>query len=70
MKPLNLCERWISVHSNPSDLVVIPFAGSGSELLAASKLGREAIGFETSEDYVELMKRRFAGHNMQLDIAE
>ena len=66
MKPLNLCERFIQVHSNRADIVVVPFAGSGSELLTAAKLGREVVGFETQDDYIELMRRRFQGHGVEL----
>ena len=67
MKPLALCERLIRAHSDPGDLVVVPFAGSGSELLTAAKLGREAIGFEKEAGYVELMRKRAKGHSVQLD---
>ena len=66
MKPIALCERFIQVHSNRSDIVVVPFCGSGSELLTASKLGREAVGFETHDEYVELMRKRFQGHGVEL----
>lgn len=66
MKPLNLCERFISVHSNQGDIVVVPFAGSGSELLTAAKLGRETIGYETNDEYIELMRKRFEGHGVEL----
>jgi site-specific DNA-methyltransferase (adenine-specific)/adenine-specific DNA-methyltransferase len=62
MKPMSLAERLVNVHSNPGDRVVVPFAGSGSEVLAASKLGREVIGYETENDYIELMRKRFEGH--------
>ena len=41
MKPLMLCERLIAVHSNAGDRVIIPFAGSGSEVLTGAKLGRD-----------------------------
>ena len=70
MKPLALAERFINVHSNPGDVVLIPFAGSGTELLTASKLGREAIGFETEQEYIELMKKRFDGHSVALVVME
>ena len=70
MKPLDLCERFIQVHSNAADLVIIPFAGSGSELLTASKLGRETVGFETQDDYIEIMRKRFEGHSVELTIQE
>ncbi len=67
MKPLALCERLVKVHSNEDDLLLIPFAGSGSELLVATKLKRQAVGFELEREYIELMKRRFAGHDIGLD---
>jgi len=64
MKPLSLCERLIEVHSNDGDTVVIPFAGSGSEVLAAGKCGRQVVGFEIKPEYVDLMRARFAGHRL------
>lgn len=69
MKPLALCERLIRVHTQPGDRVVVPFAGSGSEVLAASKLGREAIGAELEPTYIELMRRRFEDHGVDCDFA-
>ena len=68
MKPMMLAERLIGVHSNYSDRIVVPFAGSGTEMLAGSKLGREVVGFETECEYIELMRRRFAGHGANVDI--
>jgi DNA modification methylase len=66
MKPMPLAERLINVHTNSGDRVVIPFAGSGSELLVAAKLGREAVGYETEGDYLRLMVKRFEGHGVKL----
>jgi len=40
------------------DLVLDPFAGSGTTLLVARKLGRNAVGIELSAEYVEMAKRR------------
>lgn len=68
MKPLALCERLIRVHSNEGELVLVPFVGSGSELLVATKLGRRTVGFETETEYVELTARRFAGHELDLEV--
>ena len=36
MKPLKICERLVSVHSNKGETVLIPFGGSGSECVAAA----------------------------------
>ena len=64
---MKLCERLVRAHSNENDVVVIPFAGSGSELLTAAKLNRRAIGFEIADEYVELMRRRLKGHGVSLE---
>jgi site-specific DNA-methyltransferase (adenine-specific) len=57
-KPIALArwafERWCE----PSDLVVDPFMGSGSALLAARECGQRAIGFELSEEYCRLAVER------------
>jgi hypothetical protein len=69
MKPLALCSRLIDVHSNPDDTIVVPFAGSGSEMLAAAKAGRRVVGFDNKPEYIELVTRRFAGHNLPLVVS-
>jgi DNA modification methylase len=67
MKPLALCERLLKVHSNPGEVVLVPFAGSGSECIAAANLGRNVIGFETQAEYMELMRKRSKAHEVVLD---
>lgn len=66
IKPLMLCERLVSVHSNPNDRVLIPFAGSGSEVLTAARLGREVVAFETESEYIDLMRARFVDHRVEV----
>ena len=56
--PEAVLERIIQVASNPGDLVLDPFAGSGTTLAAAKKLGRRCIGIELSEEYAEGVRRR------------
>ena len=51
--PEQLLGRIIRTCSNPGDLVVDPFSGSGTTLAAAKKLGRRWLGFDISNDYVE-----------------
>lgn len=51
-KPVALLEILVSQSTNPGDLVVDPFAGSGSTIAAAHRLGRNAIGIEKSEKYI------------------
>lgn len=58
-KPLLLCEKLIKASKKENDtLLVVPFAGSGSECLAAQKQKVNFIGFEINEDYVKLCKER------------
>lgn len=57
-KPLALMKRIIETFSNPGDLVMDPFCGSGSFLDAANKLGRSCIGFDISNKAIEVSKKR------------
>jgi site-specific DNA-methyltransferase (adenine-specific) len=56
--PLALLERIVRVSTGPGDLVLDPFAGSGTTLAAAKKLGRHYIGIELSENYADLIRER------------
>ncbi len=49
--PEQLLGRIIRASSNPRDLVLDPFSGSGTTAVVAKKLGRQWLGFELSEDY-------------------
>lgn len=50
--PEQLLGRIVRISSNPQDLVVDPFAGSGTTLVAAKKLGRRWLGIDLSLEYV------------------
>jgi site-specific DNA-methyltransferase (adenine-specific) len=56
--PEQLLGRIIRVSSNPGDVVLDPFAGSGTTLAVAKKLGRRWIGCELSADYVRAATAR------------
>jgi site-specific DNA-methyltransferase (adenine-specific) len=56
--PEQLLGRIIRCSSSPGELVLDPFAGSGTTLVAAKKLGRRFLGFELSEEYVLRIKER------------
>jgi site-specific DNA-methyltransferase (adenine-specific) len=56
--PEQLLGRIIRVSSNPVDLVLDPFAGSGTTLVVAKKLGRRWLGFELSKNYAAKAQTR------------
>lgn len=56
--PAAVLERIIRVASKPGDVVLDPFAGSGTTLAAAKKLGRRYLGIELSEQYAEGVRTR------------
>ena len=59
-KPLGLMRLLIERHTSPGDLVLDPYAGSGTTLRAAKDLGRRAIGVEIEERYCETAAGRLA----------
>jgi site-specific DNA-methyltransferase (adenine-specific) len=56
--PEALLERIVCVSSNPGDLVLDPFAGSGTTLAVARRLRRRYLGIELSSEYAEQIRRR------------
>lgn len=58
-KPLSLLRRWIEACTNPGDLVLDPYMGSGTTLLAAAELGRRAIGIDEGEASLAISAARF-----------
>lgn len=58
--PLELLRRIVGCSSNPGDLVVDPFAGSGTTGVVCQELGRRFIGAELSAAYVEIARARLA----------
>ena len=66
-KPLLLMRELIRVYSNPDQLIVSPFAGSGTDLIAAEMEGRRSIGFELNQDYYTEATARIAQYRSQGD---
>ena len=56
-KPVSLLRRWIEQSTQPGDLCLDPFFGSGAFLVAAMQSGRRAIGIELSETYCDAAVR-------------
>jgi DNA modification methylase len=57
-KPLALLERIIKASSNEGDIVLDPFCGCGTTLVAAQKLNRHWIGIDNNQNAIELTSKR------------
>lgn len=66
--PVELARRCIRLSTFPGELVIDPFVGTGSTLLAARQLGRRAIGIELSERSCEIAARRLAQGDLFAEI--
>ena len=61
VKPIALMEYLINMVTREGQIVLDPFAGSGSTLIAAKKLGRKYIGIELEPEYVKIAEARLKG---------
>jgi site-specific DNA-methyltransferase (adenine-specific) len=68
VKPDSISNCLVMTSSRKGDLVVIPFAGSGSECVAAKKRGRDFIGFDTELKYVEMANERVRKETAQKEM--
>lgn len=67
-KPLKLLERIVRVHSNPGEVVLDFFAGSGTTGEAAARNGRGFLLVDQSPDAVAVMQRRLAAFEPEIII--
>jgi DNA modification methylase len=58
--PVELPEQLIRLYTFKDDLVLDPFMGSGSALVAAARLGRRYVGYDLDAEYVDIARRRVA----------
>ncbi|MDI6800951.1 MAG: site-specific DNA-methyltransferase [Thermodesulfovibrionales bacterium] len=64
VKPLSLCEHIIKLTTYSDEAVVLdPFCGSGTTLVAAKILGRKFIGIDINKEYIEIAKLRIEEMN-------
>ncbi|SHK33227.1 DNA methyltransferase [Rhodothermus profundi] len=62
--PIALAKRVISLFTHEGELVIDPFVGSGTTLVAAQDLNRNAVGFDLQEKYIDLCARRLQKDNL------
>lgn len=67
VKPLSMVQDWVRLFTDAEDLILDPFAGSGTTLIAAANERRKAIGVELEERYCELIAKRLSNQTMTLD---
>ena len=62
--PISLAKKIIQLFSHEGELILDPFVGSGTSLLAAQDLNRNAVGFDLLENYIDLCKDRLASESL------
>ena len=67
MYPQKLAGDHIATWSNPGDLVLDPFSGSGTTAKAAKELGRRFLGLEINQEYCAIAERRIAQQVLELE---
>ncbi|MFK7960374.1 MAG: site-specific DNA-methyltransferase [Phycisphaerales bacterium] len=67
-KPLALLEMLVGAACPPGGLVIDPFCGSGTTIVAAATLGRRAIGIDRDAGAVELASARVAGTELRASV--
>ena len=56
--PISLCRKIIELFTHQGELVLDPFVGSGTTLVAATDLDRNAVGFDLQPHYIDLCEKR------------
>jgi site-specific DNA-methyltransferase (adenine-specific) len=67
-KPLALMELLVRLFSDPGELILDPFAGSGTTGVATIRLGRRFVGWEVNPEYAEITRKRLGRAREQLDL--
>lgn len=62
--PISLSKRVIELFTHEGELVVDPFVGSGTTLVAAQELNRNAVGFDLQEKFIRLCEERLVLNNL------
>ena len=64
--PEELIERIIKVGTNPGELVLDPFMGSGTTAAVAQRLGRQYVGYELEPEYIKIAEERLRDGELTL----
>jgi len=64
-KPLDFCQKNIEHVTQPGDIVLDPYLGSGTSCLAAKRSDRQYIGFEINPEYFKIAQDRLKGINQR-----
>lgn len=60
--PISLAKKIIELFTHQGQLVIDPFVGSGTSLIAANDLNRNAVGFDLQKRYIDLCVQRLQKH--------
>lgn len=63
--PVELPRRLILLYTQPGDLVLDPFMGAGATAVAAAQTGRHFAGYDVSEEYCALARRRVEASRLE-----
>jgi len=63
-KPVRLLTRMLQISAKEGNLLLVPFAGAGSECIAAKELGIHFLAFEKDPKYVEICQKRLASMDL------
>jgi DNA modification methylase len=67
-KPFALMEKLIRLFTDPGDLILDPFMGSGTTGVAAIRLGRRFLGWEKDPKYFAIAEKRISRAREQLEL--
>lgn len=67
--PIDLPYRLIQLYSFKTDIILDPFMGSGTTAVAALQSDRKYIGFDTSQEYIDLANKRIAPYSPENKLA-
>lgn len=65
---LDVIDRLVELYSNPSEVILTPFMGVGSEVFSPVSMGRKAIGIELKDSYFKQAKLNLAEANKRFNI--